>query len=108
MTDDNTSDGECRQALDTLYHFLDGELTAERRALIQRHLDGCSPCLEAYDFEAELKLVVARRCRDQVPESLRLRISVALAEASGSPAPAIPSSGGFGGDGDGESPGTLA
>ena len=55
--DDWLSGGDCEQALRTLYHFLDGELTPDRRAVIQRHLDECSPCLEAFDFEAELKIV---------------------------------------------------
>ena len=73
---------ECREALETLYHFLDGELTNVRRGEIQRHLDDCSPCLEAFDFEAELKMIVARHCRDRVPERLRMRVVVALAEAS--------------------------
>ena len=75
-------DVECQQALDTLYHFLDGELTPERRSAIQHHLDRCSPCLEAFDFEAELKVVVARRCREQVPEHLRIRVAMALSQAS--------------------------
>ena len=66
--DDWPSGGDCEQALRTLYHFLDGELTPERRLAIQHHLDECSPCLEAFDFEAELKIVIARCCRDQVPE----------------------------------------
>ncbi|MGI8492048.1 MAG: mycothiol system anti-sigma-R factor [Acidimicrobiales bacterium] len=74
--------GECREALDTLYHYLDGELTPQRREAIQRHLDQCSPCLEAFDFEAELKLVIAKRCREQVPDALRARVARALGEAS--------------------------
>jgi mycothiol system anti-sigma-R factor len=84
MSDDPTgaTTSECQEALDTLYHFLDGELTTERRVAIQHHLDGCSPCLEAFDFEAELKLVVSQRCREQVPEALRIRVSIALQEAS--------------------------
>ena len=61
------SGSECREALETLYNFLDGELTEQRRQEIQQHLDECSPCLEAFDFEAELKIVIARQCRDQVP-----------------------------------------
>lgn len=79
---DDLVGGSCQEALETLYNFLDGELTAERRAAIQRHLDACAPCLEAFDFEAELKVVVARCCRDQVPEGLRRKIEVVLAEAS--------------------------
>jgi mycothiol system anti-sigma-R factor len=79
------SGGDCEQALRTLYYFLDGELTPARRLAIQRHLDECSPCLEAFDFEAELKLVVARCCRDQVPEGLRQRVADVLARASEPP-----------------------
>lgn len=73
---------ECKEALETLYYFLDGELTDDRRRDIQHHLDECSPCLEAFDFEAELKAVIARHCRDRVPDHLRMRVVMALAEAS--------------------------
>ena len=70
--------GDCDDAVHRLYHFLDGELDDERRAHLQRHLDECLPCLEAFDFEAELRQVIAMKCRDQVPESLRLRIASAI------------------------------
>jgi mycothiol system anti-sigma-R factor len=81
---DGQAGGEnCQEALRTLYYFLDGELTPQRREAIQQHLDKCSPCLEAFDFEAELKLIIGRCCRDQVPESLRHRVAEVLAEASG-------------------------
>ena len=73
---------DCQDALHTLYHYLDGELTEDRRQAIRRHLDQCSPCLHAFDFEAELKLVIARSCRDQVPGHLRDKIARALSEAS--------------------------
>lgn len=73
--------GDCREALETLYYFLDGELTPERRRAIERHLQQCAPCLKAFDFEAELKVVVARSCRDQVPDHLRRRIEDALGKA---------------------------
>lgn len=73
---------ECKEALETLYYFLDGELTDRRREQIQHHLDECSPCLEAFDFEAELKMIIARHCRDRVPDGLRMRVVMALTEAS--------------------------
>ncbi len=76
---------ECQEAIHTLYHFLDGELTIQRREEIALHLHECSPCLDAFDFEAELKLVIARKCRDQVPDALRERVYRALKEASGMP-----------------------
>src|ERR1700736_3169558 len=74
---------DCQEAIQTLYYFLDGELTEDRRKDIQRHLQECSPCLEAFDFEAELKIVIAKKCRDQVPPALRDRVARALSEASG-------------------------
>jgi mycothiol system anti-sigma-R factor len=76
---------DCQQAMQTLYHFLDGELTAERRKVIQRHLEECAPCLDAFDFEAELKVVIARNCHDPVPEHLRKRVLRALTEAQNDP-----------------------
>jgi mycothiol system anti-sigma-R factor len=69
---------ECEAALSHLYEFLDGELTVERRTTIKVHLDECPPCLEAHDFEIELRQVIAQRCRDRVPESLRQRVADAI------------------------------
>jgi mycothiol system anti-sigma-R factor len=72
---------ECNETIEILYHYLDGELTEERRVVIKRHLDDCPPCLHAFDFEVELRQVIADRCKDRVPESLRQRIHDALIEA---------------------------
>jgi mycothiol system anti-sigma-R factor len=74
--------GDCQDALHTLYVYLDGELTPERRSAIRRHLEECSPCLQAFDFEAELKKMVARSCRDQVPSRLQEKVAEILAKAS--------------------------
>lgn len=68
----------CTEAVELLYHYLDGELTEERRIVIQRHLDDCPPCFSAFDFEAELRVVVAQKCRERVPESLRNRVAEAI------------------------------
>ena len=75
---DGHDHGNCEQALAELYTFLDGELTDIKRSQINGHLDDCSPCLEAFDFEAELRMVIKHRCRDEVPESLRLRVAARL------------------------------
>ena len=69
---------DCNDAVHSLYHFLDGELTPAKRSAIERHLDGCPPCFEAFDFEAELRLVIAQKCREQVPDSLRMKIAEAI------------------------------
>ena len=76
---DQTVGLNCTEAVHVLYHFLDGELTPERRLLIEYHLDACSPCLEAFEFEIELREMIKERCREQVPDDLRHRIKSLLA-----------------------------
>jgi mycothiol system anti-sigma-R factor len=81
------ADGEfdCGSAVEQLYHYLDGELTEQRRVKITEHLDYCGPCAAAAVFESELRLVIADRCKDHVPDSLRERIASAIeAERKGS------------------------
>lgn len=73
---------DCTEAVRQLYTYLDGELTEERRVAIAVHLDECSPCAGAAGFEAELRSVIASRCRDRVPESLVERIATAIAAES--------------------------
>ena len=71
-------DRGCSDAVRRLYDFLDGELDNDRRASIRRHLEECPPCLEAFDFENELRVLIARKCRDQVPDNLRNRVFQAI------------------------------
>jgi mycothiol system anti-sigma-R factor len=85
--------GNCEEALQELYTFLDGELTDARRARITTHLNDCSPCLEVFDFEAELRLVVKHKCRDEVPESLRLRVAERIMAFDLSTEPSVETSG---------------
>ncbi|MDP1794513.1 MAG: mycothiol system anti-sigma-R factor [Acidimicrobiales bacterium] len=73
-----TDHANCDDAKHTLYEFLDGELTPEKRSDIQAHLENCSPCFEAFDFEAELLTVVRKKCVEQVPEGLQAKIAAAL------------------------------
>jgi mycothiol system anti-sigma-R factor len=74
---------DCTETLHRLYTYLDGELTDERRIEIRRHLDDCPPCYEAFDFEVELRAVIAHRCKDRVPDSLRERVQRALTQEEG-------------------------
>ena len=83
-TDDTCGEpgGDCSEMLARLQYFLDGELTEERRTEIRVHLDWCGPCNGAADFEAELRKVIANRCKDRVPESLMRRVAEAIDEES--------------------------
>ncbi len=72
---------ECHEYLAEVHEFLDGELGRERRTVVQLHLERCGPCLDAYDFEAELRVVVSSSCRErQLPQGLRDRIASLLRE----------------------------
>jgi mycothiol system anti-sigma-R factor len=66
--------GDCNDALHELYTFLDDEMTPENRERIRQHLEDCHGCLEVYDFEAELRNVIATKCRDEVPAEVLERL----------------------------------
>ena len=70
---------DCSETVHELHFFLDGEITPEKRARIQAHLDDCPPCMKAFDFEGELREVVADRLRTEVPTDLAARIRSAIA-----------------------------
>jgi anti-sigma factor (TIGR02949 family) len=78
--------GNCDDVLRQLYSFIDGWLTDDRRSRITNHLDECGHCVDAYDFEAELRSVVARHAYCEVPAELKQRIFSLLSTES----PAVP------------------
>jgi mycothiol system anti-sigma-R factor len=67
---------DCSETLRELEAFLDDELSAESHVAIRAHLSGCPDCLQAFDFHAELKMVVAQKCRnDEMPPGLMDKIA---------------------------------
>lgn len=75
---DQSSKWHCRETVEWLYQYLDGEIAEEHRIVIRRHLEDCPPCFDAFDFEAELRVVIAHKCRDPLPDTLRTRVAEAL------------------------------
>jgi len=69
---------ECKEALEALYLFLDKELSNLKRSQVQEHLDDCLPCLQAFEFEVELKRVIAHKCTEEVPSHLYERVRKSL------------------------------
>ena len=78
--DEHSEQADCTEAVARLYWYLDGELTLEKRQVIKRHLDDCHDCIEAYEFEAELRVAISRSCQESVPDALRARIAQAIAQ----------------------------
>ncbi len=58
---------DCDDTLRQIYVYLDRELQPTTRHAIEAHLGGCLDCLQAFDFHAELKTVIARKCREDAP-----------------------------------------
>ena len=86
---------DCNETIRELDAFLDGELPDHLRAHIHEHLDSCMDCLQAFDFQAELKLAIRRKCsNDPMPQSLIGRIEMCFDDRLGTDL-----GGDFGGDG---------
>ena len=78
--DDYKNKIDCGDILTEVYLFLDLECSDDRRAVIQSHLDECSPCLREFGIEQEVKALVARCCgADRAPDELRERLRVKIA-----------------------------
>ncbi|MDW3215970.1 MAG: zf-HC2 domain-containing protein [Ilumatobacteraceae bacterium] len=65
----------CRETIRELDAFLDDELPDDVRRHIHAHLGDCVDCHQAFDFQAELKLAIRRKCsNDEMPAGLLGRI----------------------------------
>jgi anti-sigma factor (TIGR02949 family) len=72
---------DCNDTLRELETFLDHELSESARNVIHSHLEGCPDCLEAFDFHAELRIVIATKCRnDEMPPGLLSKIEQCFGE----------------------------
>ncbi|HEV7651829.1 MAG TPA: mycothiol system anti-sigma-R factor [Actinophytocola sp.] len=66
---------DCSAVLAEVWLFLDHECDTERRQLLEKHLNECSPCLEEFGIEEHLKVLLARKCGgEQAPEALKQRL----------------------------------
>lgn len=75
---------DCSEVIKDLYLFLDEEDSPALRNRIRGHIEGCGGCLEAFEFEAELRTYVASCCQEDPPAGLRERIASALDALDGS------------------------
>ena len=66
---------DCAATLRELDVFLDDEMPPPARAAIRHHLECCPDCHSAFDFHAELKIVIQAKCHnDEMPSGLLSRI----------------------------------
>ncbi len=75
---------DCNETLKELDRFLDEEISDEARQHIHGHLEGCGDCLQAYEFHAELRAAIARKClSDEMPDGLMDRLQQCLSDPAG-------------------------
>jgi mycothiol system anti-sigma-R factor len=77
----NPHETDCREVLDRVFEFLDGEMGQLDVARIKEHLDECGPCLRQYDLDVVLKSLLRRSCVcEQAPQELRQKILVRITQ----------------------------
>ena len=75
---------DCRETIAELDAFLDGELSDDVKAHIDAHLNGCTDCLSAFDFQAVLKDAIRRKCSNEaLPPGLLGKIEACFAPGFG-------------------------
>lgn len=92
----------CEEALQRLYEFLDGELSAESTHEVRHHIELCEACYPEVKFTTEFRDAIHRAARGQpvCPESLRQKIAAMLRREDGdAPGHDAPGHGGPGHDG---------
>ncbi len=66
---------DCTEVLRHLYEFHDQELSPAEADEIREHLLACEPCLDHYQVEDAMRLLIRRSCTaEKAPEELRLRV----------------------------------
>jgi mycothiol system anti-sigma-R factor len=74
-------DTDCREVLDRVFEYLDGEMDTLDCAKIKQHLTECGPCLEQYHLDEVVKALIRRSCAcESAPEELRVRVLTRITE----------------------------
>ena len=60
-------EAHCREVLEQLFLYVDGEMGEGDRAVLRRHIEACADCLGHVDLEIEWKRIVQAKCGDTEP-----------------------------------------
>ena len=71
----------CDEVLEDVYIYLDAECDQVNSAKIKQHLHECSPCLQEFGLEEQVKAIVKRSCSDPAPPELRAKVLRHIAAA---------------------------
>lgn len=71
---------DCNKTLRELELYLDGALPEGEQEHVLSHLHECMECYQAFDFQAELRQIIAAKCgTEELPPGLLERIKQSLA-----------------------------
>lgn len=77
----HTGPDECSKMIDRIYAFHDHELSVAEADEIREHLLACEPCLDRFDVENAMRVVIRRCCSgERAPDELRLRLRASFAQ----------------------------
>lgn len=68
----------CEEVIRHLFEYLDGEIGAEKRRQIDRHLEECRGCFSRAEFEKALRQKVQQLGREKAPRSLQRRLKALI------------------------------
>jgi len=68
----------CRETIDQLLEYLDGELPPELRAHLEEHLGGCQPCGDFFASYRATMGVCKKALKTKMPDELADRLSTFL------------------------------
>ena len=68
----------CAEAVERLWAYLDGALTAKDKAALEEHLGFCRVCCGEVEFAQELRGFLARSVAEELPEDVRARLIASL------------------------------
>jgi mycothiol system anti-sigma-R factor len=70
----------CAEAVERLWAYLDGTLTAADKAALEEHLGFCLDCCGEVEFSQELRGFLARSASEELPADVRARLMTTLDE----------------------------
>ncbi len=68
----------CREAVEQLWAYIDGELSEDQQEQVHEHLVACNGCYPYYDFQKAFRAFLRRSSKETVPPALRRRIFLRL------------------------------
>jgi mycothiol system anti-sigma-R factor len=68
----------CAEAVERLWAYLDGALTAEDKAALEEHLGFCRVCCGEVEFAQELRGFLAQSAAEELPDDVRARLITTL------------------------------